>query len=548
MRFDDRLETVLAINTSLASGREAMWRQLVDMLAHSGQFLSAAGARHGLAALALLRSGISVPVRARSAHSIASRCRYAPLATFLANDDPAVAVALFDHIPLDGPDWDSIIPNIGPLARSRLRLRANKPAIVSRMLDSFGSTDFSLPDFAPAHAPAAAAPDDALPPTMSAFRPAGSSIADLVQRIEAYRNRTAINSAGLSANAPMPQASADDDGPIARFSSDLEGVIRSISDLPRGAFVGLSLAIAARPVDTGVDAGVARAFAGRQDIVNGRLLLVDAGPWSGQWLINATPRFDRQNGRFVGYDGTIGHNDVEGASTGEPPVNDNAPQPSRSDGMQQMVHELRSPLNAISGFAQLIEGQFFGPVGQHYRDIARTIIDDAHYLATAFDDIDIAARLDSGAHARIDGQSDIAAMMAAMADAAQSDDLAGLAYDGPASSVHVAIDERELHQLLARFLGLVRARADSKAPTIVSLVSNAATRRVLVLASGEGVDGDEQRGDTATVGALGAGFSWRLIDRMARTHGGTIEVMRGKALLNLPYAIMHDERVGAEGF
>ncbi|NJS15812.1 MAG: histidine kinase, partial [Sphingopyxis sp.] len=76
-----------------------------------------------------------------------------------------------------------------------------------------------------------------------------------------------------------------------------------------------------------------------------------------------------------------------------------------------MVHELRSPLNAISGFAQLIEGQFFGPVSNRYRDLARNIIADANFLSGAFEDIDLAARLDAGRRSRADGLSDAAAMV-----------------------------------------------------------------------------------------------------------------------------------------
>ncbi len=57
-----------------------------------------------------------------------------------------------------------------------------------------------------------------------------------------------------------------------------------------------------------------------------------------------------------------------------------------------MIHELRSPLNAISGFAQIIAGQMFGPVNHRYRTMADTIVTDAASVQSIIDDLETAAR------------------------------------------------------------------------------------------------------------------------------------------------------------
>ncbi|MBL0022978.1 MAG: HAMP domain-containing histidine kinase [Sphingomonadales bacterium] len=65
------------------------------------------------------------------------------------------------------------------------------------------------------------------------------------------------------------------------------------------------------------------------------------------------------------------------------------------------MHELRTPLGAIAGFAEIIEQQLFGPVSREYRELAQAIVADAQLLLAGFDDISAAARL--GGSGRSDG-------------------------------------------------------------------------------------------------------------------------------------------------
>src|SRR3546814_9918742 len=62
------------------------------------------------------------------------------------------------------------------------------------------------------------------------------------------------------------------------------------------------------------------------------------------------------------------------------------------DSIRQLIHELRSPLNAISGFAQIISGQMFGPVSHGYRAMADAIVADAASVQAIIDDLETAAR------------------------------------------------------------------------------------------------------------------------------------------------------------
>jgi hypothetical protein len=67
------------------------------------------------------------------------------------------------------------------------------------------------------------------------------------------------------------------------------------------------------------------------------------------------------------------------------------------DRMRQVLHELRTPVNAIQGFAEIIQQQLFGPAPNTYRALAGAIGVDAARLLAGFDEIDRLARLESGA-------------------------------------------------------------------------------------------------------------------------------------------------------
>jgi signal transduction histidine kinase len=61
------------------------------------------------------------------------------------------------------------------------------------------------------------------------------------------------------------------------------------------------------------------------------------------------------------------------------------------DSLRELVHEIKTPLNAIMGFAEIIEGQYLGPADRGYRERAAEIWRQARLLLTAIDDLDFAA-------------------------------------------------------------------------------------------------------------------------------------------------------------
>ena len=82
---------------------------------------------------------------------------------------------------------------------------------------------------------------------------------------------------------------------------------------------------------------------------SGSVKVTAGGLISGNWRLDAVPRFDAA-GRFLGHHARITRMPAEQDTTDH-----------RGDDVRQALHELRTPLGALQGFAEIIQQQLFGP-------------------------------------------------------------------------------------------------------------------------------------------------------------------------------------------
>jgi signal transduction histidine kinase len=73
-----------------------------------------------------------------------------------------------------------------------------------------------------------------------------------------------------------------------------------------------------------------------------------------------------------------------------------APLASDAESLRETIHEIKTPLNAIIGFAEIIDGQYLGPAHRTYRHRAAEIVSQARILLAAIEDLDFAARVQTG--------------------------------------------------------------------------------------------------------------------------------------------------------
>ena len=93
--------------------------------------------------------------------------------------------------------------------------------------------------------------------------------------------------------------------------------------------------------------------------------MAGAGAAAGSWKISGVPAFEPADGRFAGYRGVALREVPPAGTVAADAFPDVLADP---DSLRELVHEIKTPLNAIIGFAEIIEGQYLGPADRGYRD------------------------------------------------------------------------------------------------------------------------------------------------------------------------------------
>jgi len=537
MRFDDMIATVLAQAADRPDRLAARWRQLVDLLAQRGRDAGAQteAEAQAYAALRETRGAIDPEIRRQSARSLAGRAVGPALIAFFAEDAPSIAAPLIGGARLDGETWLSLLPRLGPAARSLLRHRDDLGAEVTAALGAFGPSDFRIES--------ATAQVEAAPAVVSAEPGGDSQIRELVDRIEAYRQRR-------EARAQAPAPAVEDSAQGFRWETGTDGVLVWVEGAPRGALVGQSIAWIAGPGQYGVDGQAAGGFEKRSPFRDARFTVAGEGGAAGDWRISGIPFFDSASGTFQGYRGTarrprpdeVARSVAEAAGQGvfgtEFPA----------DSLRQLIHELRTPLNAILGFAEMIEGQYIGPAAMPYRGRAATIMEQARNLLGAVDDLDTAARIESRRLELTEGAADAVALLARLHEsyervAAQRGAAIAMRIQEslPRARVEPGALERMFGRLLAATIGVagegetigLTLGLDAGAPALQLAIGR--PRAIAGLSESELLDpGYSPDGDWPGAPALGLGFALRLVRNLADAVGGTLDVAPDGFILTLP--------------
>lgn len=406
MTFDDRLATVLSTPATDPHDRAIRWRQLVDLVARSGANVSPHTMRKALDEILSAREHIDVALRGAAARSIAGRPVPEFLLQIFASDTVEVAAPLLsDRAPSDAirqaasDEVRRFLDAMYPLQK----LLAVEPEDGEHEVRT-AETPVQEPDVIPA----TAEPFDERE-ALSSLAPLGASpaelpsISELVARIEQLgRGRgeqvaaeAAMGPAKIEGppvvaakvSTPAQQSAVQPGSPaLFRWECGAGGKIAWVEGAPRGALVGRSIARAEDEAE-GVDAQVERAFARRSPFRDALLSLPDAGAVAGDWLLSGLPAFAPADGRFVGYRGIARRAEALG-----PTDTPNALVASGAASLRELVHEIKTPLNAIIGFAEIIDGQYLGPAQSGYRLRAAEIVAQARILLDAVNDLDLAAR------------------------------------------------------------------------------------------------------------------------------------------------------------
>ena len=382
MRFDDRLLTVLNQPAEDRHDTAVRWRQLVDLVARAGSNSASPVVADALQAIRSEAGRVEKGTRAAAARAVAALPLPLGLLEYFASDSLTVSAPVLAAATLDPRQWQVI--------------RAAADEETQRFIDTLHPELMAEPSHRE-RAPARSTETVSQRPAPKPGPYAPPALHEVVERIERRRRLRAEQAGSAAARPAVPQEPSS----LFRWECGPSGEIAWIEGAPRGALIGRS--IAKSQDQDQVDPEAVRAFAVRAPFRDASMKVSGGGALAGVWKISGVPAFEPADGRFAGYRGVAlleAETPWPGAATESMPEVLSDP-----DSLRELVHEIKTPLNAIIGFAEMIEGQFLGPADRGYRDRAAEIVGQARLLLSAIDDLDFAAKVHSAqgsAHQRVD--------------------------------------------------------------------------------------------------------------------------------------------------
>ena len=492
--------------------RTVRWRQLVDLLSRPHDEIDPALLD---AALTMVRSGVKSvarPIRAATARSIAGRASEPRLIAIFAADRLDVAAPLLAAAPLDEAGWATVLSSASEEVSDFIRTIRG--------------------DAAPPPADAETPPQPAEP---------APSIGDMVARIERLKHKREAPPAEpgevVDEVRPPPARPEAVSGPgLFRWECDASGQIGWVEGAPRGALIGRSL-----PGDEGAPRELVRAFTDRLPF-EGAPINIPAPALEGEWRLSGIPAFSPVDGRFLGYRGIARR---EGEPDELEPAAPGLAIGADAEALRETIHEIKTPLNAIIGFAEIIDGQYLGPAHRNYRLRAAEIVAQARTLLAAIEDLDFAARISRGPGAgQAAALADIVPPLAeewANQASSRGIQLRIAPLNGQA---RLKLDNDLANRLLKRFIGAVIEAA--AAGELIRIETGEGRGRLTISATRPASTahlGDSQLLDpsysTAADGEgarLGLGFALRLVRGLASLAGGDLRLSQSDLTLILPLA------------
>lgn len=540
MLIDDRLATVLRQRAGGETTVRIQFRQLLDLLGTMPS--EARGAQVDAAHDRLAELSAAIPARGRAAilAEPGLRLRNARLVANLCGGEPEVARAALEAADLAEEQWLDLAPALPLAARGAIRRRRSLGPKVEALLDRLGIHDRALPPVQEA-AEAVPAPEFVASPATG-----DKGIGAIVRRIEDFRrSRQPIEIEPLASDSPLlplEDIAGHRTGPPVQsfdFATDVEGRIAWSDQKVAPMVVGMRLA-GAESLSRGSSSAISLAMRNRQPVRGAKFVIEGAPAIEGPWRVDAAPDFDPAGGRFTGYTGRMRRlDDGRGARQAKQEANE-------GDKIRQLLHELRTPINAIQGFAEVIQQQLFGPTPHEYRALAASIAADAAHMLAGFDELERLAKLEAQALELEEGNCDFADVIGRTVEQLRHFTAArdsGFALDLPEGAMPVGLSRADAEKLVWRLLAAMAGAAHPGESSRIAARRSAGSIELAMQlpVSLAAKDEDElmratagQTGPALSASMFGAGFALRLARAEARAAGGSLERRGQDLVLRLP--------------
>lgn len=207
----------------------------------------------------------------------------------------------------------------------------------------------------------------------------------------------------------------------------------------------------------------------------------------------------------------------------------------KSEFIANVSYELRTPLNTIIGFTEILAGQYFGDLNDRQTEYAGGILESSNRLLMLIDDILDLATIEAGHMSleldSIDLKTVLSSTLGLIRERARQKSIE-LEDNCPEDIGTIVADERRLKQALFNILsnavkftpenGSIRLSAQRQDGNVVLTTSD----------SGIGISAEDQervfekfeRGSSAEARRSGAGLGLSLVKSFVELHGGTVEL------------------------
>jgi signal transduction histidine kinase len=208
---------------------------------------------------------------------------------------------------------------------------------------------------------------------------------------------------------------------------------------------------------------------------------------------------------------------------------------AKSEFLAMVSHELKTPLNAIIGFSDILSNQTLGPIGKsQYLEYATDIRDSGHYLLKIINDILDLSRIESGNLTLIEEEVDLVSVVqSAVRLIRPRAEAAGLSIetDFAGSLVCVSADARAMKQILVNLLSNAVKFTPKGGRVSVAVAIEAGCPTIAVADTGIGIPAKDLsrvcepfvQVDTSLARRFeGTGLGLTLTKRLVELHGGEL--------------------------
>jgi signal transduction histidine kinase len=206
----------------------------------------------------------------------------------------------------------------------------------------------------------------------------------------------------------------------------------------------------------------------------------------------------------------------------------------RSRFLAIVAHDLRSPLTAIIGYAEMLAGE--AELSAEHADMLRIIRDSAESARRLIEDLLSGSAIEIGQlqlHLQPCDLRDIARRQIEQAEVRASRRHVSLRLEAPESPLRATCDETKLEQAVANLVGNAIKYSPAGGEVTVALRQQNGTVEIAVCDQGPGVTPEElpklcrpfARGPVPPLsGEPGAGLGLFVTSRIAEAHGGSLEI------------------------